>query len=354
MLLRAITDNIKRMKQKKSPPHFWKYCEKVLPKVSRTFALNIRVLKGELYQSILLVYLTCRIIDTIEDSPSLSPQLKIQLLKQFPEVIQSDPGSLDAWVDQFLSQSLLGRPADIDLVRHTSHVLFCFRNLSLDYQRAGEKMFAIMANGMAEYIERFPSGNIALKNLNDLKKYCYYVAGVVGEFLYESFILTYDMASHKKKILKEHCISFGLGLQMTNIAKDILRDHQRNQRFLPESFLQEVGLTKHQFLTGEDPRMQKAYTKLLKEAYSHLLKGYLFTKTIHRHHIRLRLFCIRPLWMAFETLKTLHAHPHLLHSNEDVKMNRYQVRKILFSSHFMAYSNRLIERNFVNYYNNLL
>jgi len=43
----------------------WKYCRETLPKVSRTFALNISVLKGDLYKSILIAYLFCRIDDHV-------------------------------------------------------------------------------------------------------------------------------------------------------------------------------------------------------------------------------------------------------------------------------------------------
>ena len=49
----------------------WEYCQKTLPKVSRTFALNISVLTGELHRSVLTAYLFCRIIDTIEDAAQL-------------------------------------------------------------------------------------------------------------------------------------------------------------------------------------------------------------------------------------------------------------------------------------------
>ena len=334
----------------------WKYCEKVLPRVSRTFALNIKVLTGDHYRAVLLGYLGCRIIDTIEDSPSLKPPLKVQFLRQFPEMIKGDrwEKQLKIWVNQLFKENLIGQPSDIELVKHTSHVLSCFKKLSPSYQHAGEKMFTNMSHGMAEYIESSSSGHMALKDLDDLKQYCYYVAGVVGEFLYESFELTYKIADSKKKILKDHCIDFGLGLQMTNIAKDILKDHQRGERFLPESFLQEVGLTKEQFLNEEESQKNRqAHNKLLKEAHAHLLRGYLFTKTLHRRHFRLRLFCIWPLWMAFETLKTLHAHPNFLHSDRDVKISRSQVKKILFSTSLMISSNHLIEKSLTRHYSNM-
>ncbi|MBT5375365.1 MAG: squalene/phytoene synthase family protein, partial [Nitrospinaceae bacterium] len=52
----------------------WTYCVKTLPKVSRTFALNISVLKGDLHRSILVAYLFCRIVDTVEDAAELDPK----------------------------------------------------------------------------------------------------------------------------------------------------------------------------------------------------------------------------------------------------------------------------------------
>ena len=41
----------------------------ILPEVSRTFALSIRVLPGELGRAVLAAYLLCRIADTLEDEP---------------------------------------------------------------------------------------------------------------------------------------------------------------------------------------------------------------------------------------------------------------------------------------------
>ena len=58
----------------------WTYCVQTLPKVSRTFALNISVLRGTLHRSILTAYLFCRIVDTVEDAAKLNPKIKIKLL----------------------------------------------------------------------------------------------------------------------------------------------------------------------------------------------------------------------------------------------------------------------------------
>ena len=46
----------------------WEYCHKILPKVSRTFALNIAQLEGDTFKTVLLGYLLFRIADTLEDT----------------------------------------------------------------------------------------------------------------------------------------------------------------------------------------------------------------------------------------------------------------------------------------------
>ena len=67
----------------------WAYCHQTLPKVSRTFALNIKVLQGELHRSILIAYLFCRTVDTIEDAAKLDPKIKIRLLLEFSRLIEN-------------------------------------------------------------------------------------------------------------------------------------------------------------------------------------------------------------------------------------------------------------------------
>src|SRR5919107_656694 len=48
-----------------------RFALEVLPAVSRTFALSIRVLPGDLRRAVLSAYLICRIADTIEDAPAV-------------------------------------------------------------------------------------------------------------------------------------------------------------------------------------------------------------------------------------------------------------------------------------------
>ena len=67
----------------------WKYAEDILQLVSRTFALNIQVLRGKLHRSILLAYLYLRIADTVEDDPDMIATEKDRVLALFADVFKT-------------------------------------------------------------------------------------------------------------------------------------------------------------------------------------------------------------------------------------------------------------------------
>ncbi len=96
-----------------------------------------------------------------------------------------------------------------------------------------------MCNGMPEY-ERAASAE-GLPTLAHLDRYCYFVAGVVGEMLSAMFT-DYEpgMGEHDAE-LNRLAVSFGQGLQMTNILKDIWADHARGVCWLPRDVFARHG-----------------------------------------------------------------------------------------------------------------
>src|SRR5690242_10799975 len=76
-----------------------RFAREILPAVSRTFALSIRVLPGELGRAVLAAYLLCRIADTLEDEPSLPADAKAALLDQLERCFD-DAAAADAFPAQ--------------------------------------------------------------------------------------------------------------------------------------------------------------------------------------------------------------------------------------------------------------
>src|SRR5260221_1129906 len=69
------------------------YQDHILPHVSRTFALTIPQLPPSLRTAVTCAYLLCRIADTIEDEPALSPPETLAFLQRFSALLggRGDP-----------------------------------------------------------------------------------------------------------------------------------------------------------------------------------------------------------------------------------------------------------------------
>ena len=333
----------------------WTYCLKTLPKVSRTFALNISVLRGNLHRSILTAYLFCRTVDTVEDAAKLDPKIKNRLLIEFSRLIE-DPNhrqkNLTTWIKE--CKTVDGTPNDLDLLQQVSRVFNVFDSLPKNHQDQIIPSVSKMAKGMAFFQSRFQFGEITpLENIQDLEEYCYFVAGVVGEMLCNLFFqkLLY-LPEAEKNIMRNNAVSFGLGLQMTNISKDIIADRNRGWSYIPKSIISEKGLTIDEFHSGASIDKNLLILEgLLKKTNGHLNDALKFTLAIPRTEVALRLFCIWPLWMAGKTVAVLHNNPVLLNSNAQVKISRSTVKRILFGTPFIAWSNNLLKYSFAKIIN---
>src|SRR5512137_2293216 len=61
------------MSDQTTPADAREFCRRTLPRVSRTFALNIELLSGSFRDAVRVAYLLCRAADTIEDRWGGSP-----------------------------------------------------------------------------------------------------------------------------------------------------------------------------------------------------------------------------------------------------------------------------------------
>src|SRR5476649_2174228 len=75
-----------------------RHTKSLLPRVSRTFALGIKLLPSRLEMPVRLGYLLCRIADTVEDDLALSPGRKAELLDEFVGCFD-DPQAADSFGD---------------------------------------------------------------------------------------------------------------------------------------------------------------------------------------------------------------------------------------------------------------
>ncbi|RKZ36552.1 MAG: phytoene synthase, partial [Gammaproteobacteria bacterium] len=215
------------------------YQHHILRGVSRTFALTIPQLPEELRRVVGNAYLLCRIADTIEDEPAMMAADKRRLSEDFVRLVGGE-GQSDAFARELgdlLSNDCLD--AERDLIAHTGSVIRMTRSFNSVQRAALHRCVGIMADGMAEYQENgSPDG---LRDMRELDRYCYHVAGVVGEMLTELFCDHCPQVAPHKERLMALAVSFGLGLQMTNILKDVWEDRARGACWLPRDVFHAHG-----------------------------------------------------------------------------------------------------------------
>lgn len=311
------------------------YCYRILPKVSRTFALSIQILTGHLHDSILVGYLLCRVADSIEDDPKLAPKVKSRLLRRFGELFK--PTSQKAYQKELAL--VQGSKWEVDLIANLDHVRTVLLTLPPRHQKAIVRTATKMAAGMASFVERYPQG-FRIQSMSEFKNYCYYVAGVVGELLTQIWG-EYLPDSGRKGPMMKLAVTFGEALQATNILKDIHWDFQTERSiYLPQEYLKAAGSDQS---TLFDPRFDRqnleAYRRLLQNAEANLDSSVEYIRRLPRWNPRIRLFCILPLLLAIATLQKLKSVDQFENLARGVKLSRTEVRRLWRTSLLGAFSN---------------
>ncbi|UCG85235.1 MAG: phytoene/squalene synthase family protein [Gemmatimonadota bacterium] len=322
------------------------FCEDMLPKVSRTFTICIRLLPEDLRHAVLLAYLLCRVADTLEDTPSLEPRDRIRLLRAFARCLESDGCDADLLRHTFESfqsdEELLTREADT--------VLAEFRRLPVRQQDAVRPWISEMCAGMAEFAgrTRIKSEDTPLTTVDDLERYCYYVAGTVGHLLTELFRQhrPFPTAAQYQR-MKSLATSFGLGLQLTNIIKDVADDRRRGQSFLPRQMCQDARIRPDEIQDKNHLAESRQVLQLLiRKAKGHLCDALHYSTALPRRHYGIRSFCLTSLYFAVATLRMADRDPRLLDPDQKVKIPRGQVYRTILITRLIAPVNWMVKLYF--------
>src|SRR5215470_14825639 len=204
--------------------------DRILPYVSRTFALTIPQLPLPLRIAVTNAFLLCRIADTIEDEPALSPAESRIFLERFTAVVcgPEAAGPLARELVRRLSERTL--PAERELVGGMERVIEITAGLGAE-RAAIQRCIEVMCHGMHHFQQTASLAGLARSS--DLDSYCYYVAGVVGEMLTELFCCHSPAVAAQRSALQELSTSFAEGLQLTNIIKDFWEDRSRGACWFP-------------------------------------------------------------------------------------------------------------------------
>jgi len=211
--------------------------QQLLQTTSRTFALAIPFLPPVERIDVMLGYLVFRIADTLEDADRLSRDERIRGLEEFAAVL-GDPQPT-AWAE-FANRWAARRPSANgnyqQLLRQTPDVLAALAGRQSSVRETIARHARRSIAGMCETLSRADAdGSLMCQSVEELRNYCYSVAGIVGELLSELFIERLELSDPPQALatLRRDARWFGEGLQLVNILKDVDADAQAGRTYLP-------------------------------------------------------------------------------------------------------------------------
>lgn len=207
----------------------------LLEKTSRTFALSIPRLPEPTRREVAVAYLLFRIADTFEDASESDPDHRISALHELGRMLDGAGGAgAGRGSDSWLERISVDHDGYRELLRETPYVLDSFGSLRPAARKAIRDDLRRTIAGMADFVARTENGGeLRLRDLEDLRSYCYTVAGIVGEMLTELFLIERAELEDVAPGLRARARDFGEGLQLVNVLKDSQDDVDEGRRYLP-------------------------------------------------------------------------------------------------------------------------
>lgn len=320
------------------------YQDHVLPLVSRTFALTIPQLPAALRRVVANAYLLCRAADTIEDDAALDADQKRRYEEELVEVVtgRRDAQAFAAEIAPLLSPQTL--EAERELLARLALVIEVTRSFSKTQRAAIERCIQIMGRGMHHF--QRGAGVHGLATQRDMDSYCYYVAGVVGEMLTDLFCDYSAEIAGKRAMMRRLAVSFGQGLQMTNILKDQWEDRARGACWLPREAFRRHGIDLSHIAPGQNSAAYGAgLRELIGLTHAHLRNALAFTLLLPKHEVGIRRFCYWAIGLAVLTLRNIQERPTFT-AGAEVKVTRGRVATTIMLTNLSVRSNVLLDRLF--------
>ena len=217
-----------------SGAHTRRRVDELLTMSSRTFALTIPLLPEPTRLEVTVAYLLFRVADTLEDATRWSTAKKLSELDAFVALLEvPNAASAQTLADSWLADPPLEHSGYMALLKDLPLVLDVAATLSPSSLAIITRYSLRTARGMASFVARETDGPVRLRDVADLRAYCYTVAGIVGEMLTELYLLGRQQLSAIANDLRGDAPAFGEGLQLVNILRDADDDAREGRRFLP-------------------------------------------------------------------------------------------------------------------------
>jgi phytoene synthase len=214
-------------------------CRGITRAQAKNFYYGFLVLPKRKRQALSAVYAFMRRCDDIADDPALAPRDRKQ--------------KLDAWVDAFHAAEA-GHPTDdpvllavVDAQRRFSIPVGLLDQLAfgtaMDVEEENQDQDQ---NRGQNNDQNYPRHPIQYRNFQELERYCYNVASVVG-------LVCIHIFGYKDAAAEPLAERLGLAFQLTNIIRDVKEDAVLGRVYLPQDDLAQFGIPAADLATMTDP-----------------------------------------------------------------------------------------------------
>jgi farnesyl-diphosphate farnesyltransferase len=235
--------------------------EELLVKTSRTFALSIPELPEPTRREVTVAYLLFRIADTLEDATRWTPERQSDELGRLAELLaRPSQDAARRMARDWLEDPPLERAAYLELLAALPAVLAALEPLAPAARDLVRAHTLRTIDRMASFVRR--RRPLQLRDVPDLRDYCYAVAGIVGEMLTELFLLGSPTLEAIAPSLRAGAAGFGEALQLVNILKDSSSDVGEGRSYLPDG----VGREEVLALARGDLESAGSYVRRLQDA----------------------------------------------------------------------------------------
>jgi farnesyl-diphosphate farnesyltransferase len=238
---------------------------------------------------------------------------------------------------------------DERLVYNLPRIMSVYNSFSPVFQKHIGLWVVEMSNGMHKYVQATVRKKFSfLGTMKELDEYMYYVAGTVGYLLTELFsFYSNKITPAINKKLSMLAESFGKGLQLVNIIRDMTTDLKRGQSYIPEELLEKYKLDRQSIFEKKNShKAQQLFNELILKAVRHLDHAIDYILLIPKDEKGIRLFCMLPVFWAIRTLQKIQENTLALLDNDRIKVPRKMIKKEYYMALINIYSNRLTRRHY--------
>jgi len=213
----------------------YEICRKETQQWAKTFYLGTLLLPQEKRKAIWAIYVWCRRTDEIMDSAEASTKSQDELSDNLDEWEENTKnvfkGNIKSELDSVLLDTIEKYPQSI-------------------------QPYLDMIDGQRMDLNKF-----RYKNFDELKLYCYRVAGTVGLMTQNVMGIDSAYTSAPWSAMpdpSEAAIALGIANQLTNILRDVGEDRQRGRIYLPLADIEKFNYSEEELLKGKINKQWKA------------------------------------------------------------------------------------------------